>query len=548
MAIYKVQAPDGRVLQLEGPDGATQEDIIRVAQSLHGGEQAPAVQSQQPEEAGALAQLGMGALRGAGSIGATLLTPVDAAARALGVDPNSPLGSIVGRTDRRQQMTEALKSFGANPESLAFQGGKLGAEIAGTLPVGGILGKGAQTLGAAPAFVQALRTGGMSAGGMKGISGLAARSGAGAATGAAAAGLVNPEQAGTGAMIGAALPPVVQALKAVPSVTRRVLGATTGVGDEAIGQAYQAGKSGGERSKAFAQALRGESSMDDVLTAAKQNLQKMGAQKQGAYREGMAGIKSDKSVLDLSGIRKAADDAMGMATYKGQVKNEPAAKAIQQIKDEVKNWASLDPAEYHTPEGLDALKQKIGGIIEGVPFEQKTARAAAEKVYNAVKGEISKQAPTYSNVMKDYSQASETIGEIEKALSLGKKASADIGMRKLQSLMRNNVNTSYGYRTNLAKQLEEAGGQELMPSLAGQALNEWAPRGIQKAAAGTGGLGLALTGNVPAAAGMAALSSPRLVGEASYGAGKVAGKISPALIEALKTGAVKGSPILGIQE
>lgn len=123
--------------------------------------------------------------------------------------------------------------------------------------------------------------------------------------------------------------------------------------------------------------------------------------------------------------------------------------------------------------------------------------------------------------MSEYSGASDTIKEIERALSLGNKAAADTSMRKLQSLMRNNANTNYGTRTNLARTLEQAGGQELMPALAGQAVNEWTPRGIQKATAGTGGAGLALTGNLPAAAGLAAVSSPRLVGEASYGAGQL---------------------------
>lgn len=461
----------------------------------------------------------------------------------------------VGRTAGRalgivspEQVAESKRLDQPLMKTLAGKVGNVGGDILISWPVGGLLGKAAQAVGASPALVQALRTGGMSSGGVGGVSGLAARVAGGAATGGASAGLINPEEAKTGALIGAVLPGVMQAAKAVPFVGKKLLGATTGVGDEAISQAYQSGKAGGEKAKAFAEALRGQSSMDDVLTAAKQNLAEMGAQKQAAYRSGMADIKADKSILDLSGIQNAADDAMQMATFKGQIKNEPAAKAIKEIKGQVEQWSSLDPAEFHTPEGFDALKQRIGGVIESIPFEQKTARAAAGKVYNAVKGEISKQAPSYAGVMKDYSAASETISEIEKALSLGKKASADTGMRKLQSLMRNNVNTSYGYRTDLANQLQQAGGLDLMPALAGQALSELAPRGIQKAATGAGGLGLALTGNIPAAAGMAALSSPRLIGEAAYGAGKVAGAVPQKLIDALNKGAYKTAPILGTQE
>jgi len=67
--------------------------------------------------------------------------------------------------------------------------------------------------------------------------------------------------------------------------------------------------------------------------------------------------------------------------------------------------------------------------------------------------------------MREYSVASEQIREIERALSLGKGASVDTAMRKLQSLMRNNVQTNYGSRTKLAQQLETAGGQEFMPEI-----------------------------------------------------------------------------------
>ena len=104
-------------------------------------------------------------------------------------------------------------------------------------------------------------------------------------------------------------------------------------------------------------------------------------------------------------------------------------------------------------------------------------------------------------------------------MSLGDKASADTAMRKLQSLMRNNVNTNYGQRMKLATELELQGGRQMMPALAGQALSDLAPRGIQRATAPIGGLGLYGIGGLPAAAGGALVSSPRVVGEAVYGAG-----------------------------
>jgi hypothetical protein len=118
--------------------------------------------------------------------------------------------------------------------------------------------------------------------------------------------------------------------------------------------------------------------------------------------------------------------------------------------------------------------------------------------------------------MKAYTDASETIREIEKSLSLGNKASADTAMRKLQSLMRDNVNTNFGMRTRVGRQLEEQGGNLMMPGLAGQSLQSLAPRGIQGATA-IGQTGLAgMVGGVPAALMSALASSPRIAGEGAF--------------------------------
>lgn len=527
--MIEAELPDGTILEF--PDN-TPPDVVQRAVKSRLNVAAPVEQ-----KASLPAQIGMGALRGAGSIGATILSPIDAAARAMGIQ-----NSFIGRTDRREAMDEALRGMGADTQGLPFQAGKLGAEVAGTAGTGGVLSGAAKAAGAPAALVEALRSAGMVGGN------LGTRMGAGAATGAAAAGLINPEDAGTGAMIGGALPLVSKVASTGIDLGRKLLGSTTGVGDEALRQAFLAGKTGGAQGEAFKGALRGESSIDDVLGSAKQNLQALGQQRQQAYRAGMANIKADKTVLDFNDVDNALQTAIDSVKFKGQVKSPSAASALNEVSGEISRWKSLNPAEYHTPEGLDALKQRISDIQQSIDLKDENARRVVGNVYNAIKESISKQAPEYSKVMKDYSSASETIKEIERSLSLGKTASADTAMRKLQSLLRNNVNTSYGYRTALAEQLQKAGGQEMMAPLAGQALSEWTPRGIQRATAGTGGAGLLFTGNPLAAAGVAATSSPRLMGEAFYGAGKAAGAVNPRLIEALRQGAYRAAPVIPSQE
>jgi hypothetical protein len=322
------------------------------------------------------------------------------------------------------------------------------------------------------------------------------------------------------------------------NVAAKVVGQTTGAGDTALQQALRAGRAGGETAETFTKNMRGGADMTDVLDVAKSNLAKMNADKQAAYRADMGALKSDKTVLAFDGIDNSVKNALDKVTFKGQVKNEGAANYLGKAQSEIDNWKSLDPAEFHTPEGLDALKQKVGDILESIPFEQKTARAAVGDVYNGIKTEIKTQAPKYADTMKAYQEASELTKEIERALSLGNRASADTSMRKLQSLMRNNVNTNYGNRLDLAKQLESAGGNEIMPALAGQSLNSFTPRGLQgMAATGLGGFGIAN----PATLAALPLTSPRLMGEAAYGIGKMTRP--NAMANALRQGVYRGAPV-----
>lgn len=349
--------------------------------------------------------------------------------------------------------------------------------------------------------------------------------------GAALAGKVG--LTGTGAALrtaGNAINPVGLAAKGGAKLARglgngaaNVIGGLgTHTGAETIKQAFRSGREGGASSRAFTDNMRGNVPITDVLDDAKANIEAMGRAKSEAYRANMANVRGDNTVLAFDGIDSAVTDAFKTATFKGQVKNTKAAAVQQQIADEVNNWKALDPAEFHTPEGLDALKQKIGGIVESIPFEEKTARMVGSKVYNSIKTEITKQAPTYAKTMKAYSEATEQIREIERALSLGNKASVDTAMRKLQSLTRNNVNTNYGNRLRLAQEMEAQGGRSIMPALSGQALSSWTPRGLGGVAAGGLGMGGFALGGAPLAAGTLAVQSPRLMGEAAHAAGQAA--------------------------
>jgi len=314
--------------------------------------------------------------------------------------------------------------------------------------------------------------------------------------------------------------PVTGTANVVSAVGKPLLGSLTGVGSENIANAAKAGYAG---DISFVNQMRGNAPMNAPLDAARSNLAAMRENKSNAYRSGMTDITGDKSVLGFNDIDAALQKAKDSISFKGKAKDDVALKNLDDLSKEINAWRNLNPAEYHTPEGLDALKQRIGAITNRIPYEEANSNRIGGDVYNAVKDTISAQAPKYAEVMKDYHEASDTIKEIEKALSLGNKASADTAMRKLQSITRNNVSTNYGQRLNLAQQLEQEGGKPFINALSGQAMSSPTARGL----AGTVENASTLAGLVnPAFWAAIPFQTPRLVGEALYAGGRGAKAIS----------------------
>lgn len=464
-----------------------------------------------------------GLVRGAGSLGSTILLPADMINQKL---RGEDFWSMKDNVQRRKDIDSALQGMGADPNSTLYKTGKLGAEIAGTAGAGGaianVLGKAAPVLANSP-ILQSIATSGMSSGKLGGAAGMASKVLGGATSGGVSSAMIDPETAGAGAVLGGLLPPTIKVLgkagnlarQATSGAAKHTLGLMTGAGSETFGTAYKAGKEGGT---SFLENMRGKVDPSEVIESAKDALSQMRIDRGNQYRSGMIDIANDKAIIDFTPIDKVAESLKKMGTFKGQVINKNAAGTVDEISDVVNQWKSLDPAEYHTPEGLDALKKSIGDIRDATQFGT-ASRKAADTAYNAVKTQIESQAPTYAKVMKDYSQASKALSEIENSLSIGNKASTDTALRKFQSLMRNNVNTNYGNRLSLAKALEDQGA-DILPAVAGQAASSFTPRGLQGlAASGIGATGLMTTN--PIALATLPFTSPRLMGEAAYGLGAI---------------------------
>jgi hypothetical protein len=327
------------------------------------------------------------------------------------------------------------------------------------------------------------------------------------------------QSAAYGAIGGAGGEFIKPVLQAGGKLASEVVGNLSGVGSQAYKTAFNAAVEGGDKLKALAENLRKKVPVTQVVDDALLGLTNMGKELQAKYRSGMVNIKNDKSILDFDNINDALIKAEEMGKFRGQVTNPKVAENIAKAQQAVQEWKALSPAEYHTPEGMDALKKTIGGILEDIPFEQRTARNAVGDIYTAVKQSIAKQAPAYNGVMKNYSEGLDLASELKRTLSLKEGNTADTALRKLQSVMRNDVNTNYGNRVDYAKMLEDASGRPIMSELAGQSLSTWSPRGLQKlSATGLGGASVYNPSLLPLVAG----SSPRLMGEATVLAGQAA--------------------------
>lgn len=208
-----------------------------------------------------LGNIGAGLVRGAGSIGATLAWPVDAAMDAYYGDRGPDIKSqVTGKKklsrneQRRADMDWSLGDMGAETDSYGYAGGKIAGEIAGTAGAGGavanIVRVAAPTIAATATGGKVLsaiassgfRTGAPAATTKVGrLVDLGIRSTGGAIAGGAGMAMIDPKEAASGAMIGALAPPAVAGIgKIGKAIGSRIAGPTVAADVQAAVQKARA--------------------------------------------------------------------------------------------------------------------------------------------------------------------------------------------------------------------------------------------------------------------------------------------------------------------
>lgn len=335
----------------------------------------------------------------------------------------------------------------------------------------------------------------------------------------------------TDTLIGGAIPAVGSAIKPVLNTLGKgaseLIGMTTGTSGDVMREAYKAGKRGTEE---FVENMRGRAPVSELLESAQSALQTMKQMRKDAFSKGFESTKKNQVFLDFKPIEEKFKSTLKDLNYTGvggvQVAKvgEKTAKEIGEINKLIREWKSKP--EVHTAEGLDALKRRVDDLWSN--DMSKEAKSVLTQTRNAVKSTIVKQDKNYAKTMRDYEEALTIEREIERALGLGDNTAADTAIRKLQSLGRNNANTNYGYRQQLADIMRKESGVDLMPTLSGQSLNTLTPRGLAGKLTGTLNLGAGAVN--PALLATLPLQSPRVMGEMFYGTGKAASAFNKAAL------------------
>jgi len=333
-------------------------------------------------------------------------------------------------------------------------------------------------------------------------------------------------------------------------------GLPSGVGGENLRTAGSVGRESvlqgkTPRVEAFTDQRAGTAPIENIVEQMEAGVQRMRDSASERYQSDMEGVKADKTVLGFDGIDAELAALKNRAYFKDQVRDPAAARAYGDIQSVVEEWKSLPAEEFHTPEGMDALKQRIGGIEGQYQTENNRAAASiAAGVRKTVANEITQQAPSYATAMGNYSEAKDLLANIRSTLDSG-KGRTDATIRRLQGILKRD---DPGYAGKLLDEVASQPGNELQASLAGRAGEPIRPERYRAAVAG--GMGLAslplealLGGNLanlgldPKYLAAMTMMSPRVVTGGAYHAGQAAG-----LAELLARGgydAYKAAPGVG---
>lgn len=364
----------------DAPDSISQADAISRAQKDFG----KTVAEVSRDKSTGVGNYSAGLVKGAANIGATLLRPVDWAARQIGVS-NDYVG--YQPEERKRLITEGIKSAAeamggqVNPESTAFKAGELTTEVAGTLGVPGAVARpfmvAGKTIPAAANVGRAIESAGFEANTNSKLANALLRVGGGATAGGASAALVNPDEAGSGAafgsLLGVAAKPIGNAIgRTVEWAGRKLKPVSEGaIGDYQQQIASQVAESLGIDVDAMPQQLR------QIVDA-----------------EAAKALKTGKSLDPVVLARKADFESLGMQPLLGQITRDPAQFAQERnlraagapIQERLTQQNIKLQEVFGSPAEKAVSAQSAGkSFVESLARQDEAAKKQVNNLYQAAK-------------------------------------------------------------------------------------------------------------------------------------------------------------------
>ena len=311
-------------------------------------------------------------------------------------------------------------------------------------------------------------------------------------------------------------------IKSIPS---EVLGKMTGTGAEVSQLSYEAGRKGGEAKKRLRDNRMGVVDETQVVDEA---IDILGKQQKaiaddlttakGVGNEGGT-LRLEEIGMDMKDPLKIIDDFAIDKSYRGmsEFSTEATAK-IDEIRKIILEFGKPGRG-MNTAKGMDLLKRRINALYERSPSKN-DVNVPVTHMTRKINELIEKKVPEYAKVNKEFAETQNIIRNTKAVLGGEKNflpnrpgAKAKI-LKKMQQSMRNKTNVDMGENLKAVERINP----DLKYSLAGQASQTFAPRGL--AGLGASGLGLGAYGTlgVPGIP-LALLSSPRLVSAGAEGLG-----------------------------
>lgn len=324
----------------------------------------------------------------------------------------------------------------------------------------------------------------------------------------------------------------------------QIIGALTGEGPQIIKQATK-GTGMTSDSSPFVAGMRGAIGEESLVTSMTEAMRTIRDNRSTRYRSQLAELGKDTTEIPMEPIKNRLTNLMGRDRYnilvddkgkldfsRSSIQKSERAK-VREIVDDIASWGTREGD--NTAMGLDILKKKLDNFYS----ENANTRAFVASLRDEVKNTIVKEVPEYARMTADYEKTTRLIRDLEQSLALGKKANMDTTLKKLTSA----VKDDFDFRHNLLKELEDISGRSLSEEIAGLSMQGIVPKRLTGRVAAGGAVGIAGTGAAsPWLLSIAALTSPRVMGEFlnSFGFGKR--QVNKAIGVLKRTGAFDQAP------